>query len=281
MDYKSGKWASEILALQREDGIWGLQFHTLSVPTKKYPLTTEQALRRLRILGYDLHDAPIRKTVDYMTACLRGECKMDDSWERLHDWPLFTKLMLSTWVRLFEPENEVAVAFARRWAAVMENAFAGGAFDRDAYVQAYIDEFGAKHHNVEDFDKYYMVPLLRGLLKPETESLWLEHVLTRPGGIYYIMNKPLDKLPEVFASREASLYLAALEAVAEYDSARGKLGYAVDWLNNNRDEDGQWDFGAKASDGVYFPLSNSWRAAEVRRADCTGRVERFLRRVTT
>jgi len=64
MANKNCKWAKHILGLQQEDGTWGLEFHSLSVPTKKYPLTTEQALRRLYVLGFDVNDAPIRKTVD-------------------------------------------------------------------------------------------------------------------------------------------------------------------------------------------------------------------------
>jgi hypothetical protein len=44
------KWVQKILELQHEDGSWGF-FHSLSQPTKEQPMTTEQALRRLQILG--------------------------------------------------------------------------------------------------------------------------------------------------------------------------------------------------------------------------------------
>ena len=49
--YKESKWAKEILSLQKGDGSWGSNFHSLSIPTRKYPLTTEQALRRLAIVA--------------------------------------------------------------------------------------------------------------------------------------------------------------------------------------------------------------------------------------
>ena len=51
-----------------------------------------------------------------------------------------------------------------------------------------------------------------------------------------------------------------------------KPAFIVDWLDFNKDENGQWDFGAKANDDVYFPLSDSWRKADERKADCTDRV---------
>ncbi|MCL2461086.1 MAG: hypothetical protein FWF44_00335 [Defluviitaleaceae bacterium] len=276
-----GKWAREIVEFQRGDGTWGPYFHTLSQPVSGKPLTTEQALRRLRALGFTSGDEPVRKAVDYMTACLRGERKMDDYWEKTHNWGLYTKLMLSAWVRIFEPDNAPATDFARRWAKVIEEAFSGGAYDQAVYMRAYEDEFSWKPRGCReiDFVSFYPLSLLKGVLAPETEGRMLDYVLSRPGGIYYVCNKPLNAPPKAFASREASFYLAALEILAGYDTAREKLGFAVDWLMANRDENGRWDMGPKANDGVYFPLSDSWRKAEERVADCTERISGFLRKI--
>ncbi|MDO5397714.1 MAG: hypothetical protein Q4G33_07270 [bacterium] len=62
-DYKNGKRAEKIISLQNSDGTWGNMFHSLCPPNKRYPLTTEQALRRLKILGFTIKDAPIRKAL--------------------------------------------------------------------------------------------------------------------------------------------------------------------------------------------------------------------------
>ena len=56
------KCVRQIVELQHEDGSWGC-FHTLSQPTKAQPMTTEQALRRLRILGLTKDDEPIARTI--------------------------------------------------------------------------------------------------------------------------------------------------------------------------------------------------------------------------
>ena len=64
MAHKTGKIAEQIIALQNNDGTWGNEFHSLSVPNNKKPLTTEQALRRLKLLGFTINDEPIRKSVD-------------------------------------------------------------------------------------------------------------------------------------------------------------------------------------------------------------------------
>lgn len=65
---------------------------------------------------------------------------------------------------------------------------------------------------------FYHAALLKGVLTQKTESLFLDYYLTKPDGMYYIYDKPLNKVSDVFASREASCYLAALEVLAEYDS---------------------------------------------------------------
>lgn len=278
MNCKGGKWAKEIIELQQSDGTWGRYFHSLSQPTKNYQLTTEQALRRLWILGFTIHDVPIRKAVDCMTSCLRGERKIDDYWEKTHNWELFTRMMLSTWVKVFEPDNEIALTFAQQWAEVIEKTFTGGAYNHDAYVNAYISKFNSKPNGAReiDFTSFYQMSLLQGVLTPDTENRMLDYVISKPDGIYYIYGNPLNKLPEVFASKDANRYLNALEILAGFSMAKKKLGFAIEWLNANKDINGQWDFGAKASDGVYFPLSDSWRKAEHRRTDCTKRVTTFL-----
>ena len=71
MKYKSGIWAEEIISMQQPDGSWGY-FHTLSQPTKEQPITTEQALRRLKILGFTKDDTPIMNAIQYMETCLQN-----------------------------------------------------------------------------------------------------------------------------------------------------------------------------------------------------------------
>ncbi|MGI6537913.1 MAG: hypothetical protein ACOX22_06190 [Caldicoprobacterales bacterium] len=112
-DYRNSKWASEIIELQKDDGSWGY-FHTLSNPSKRNPITTEQALRRLEILGYTINDKPIIKAVSYMQDCLAGKKSIPDRREKLHDWDIFTALMLSTWIRRFTKNDYNANDIAKK-----------------------------------------------------------------------------------------------------------------------------------------------------------------------
>lgn len=281
-DYKNGKWAEELISLQNRDGTWGNRFHSLCSPNKRHPLTTEQALRRLKILGFTVKDEPIRKAVDCMTSCLRGERKIDNYSEKSHDWRLFTKLMLSTWVRIFEPGNKIALCFAKQWANVIGKTFESGVYDETAYREAYISTFSAKPKGARecDFVDFYHLHLLKDVLADDIERFMLEYVFSKPGGIYYIHDKPIMELPKVFKSKEASQYLEAVEILSEYKSGKDRLGFVVDWLEDNKDEHGQWDFGVSAKDHLHFPLSDSWRKSSDRIKDCTYRIEKIITNIS-
>ena len=261
---------------------WGY-FHTLSQPTKERPLTTEQALRRLRILGFTADDEPIRRALVYTEKCLVGELSIPDYTEVKPDWPLFLNTMFVANIRLFMPEHQSAAAAAAQWAEVIEKAFSNGIFEQTLYDEAYRDVLRSKGRKVDyfkSFVNFYPLAMLPNTLRSETERRMFDYVLSYPGGIYYFgYSRSILDFPPVFASLETSRYLAILELLSRYSAARKKLAFAVDWLNMNKDENGQWDLGSKANDGVYFPFSDSWRKSEDRKADCTNRITALLHKI--
>ncbi|MEA4822979.1 MAG: hypothetical protein VB111_02535 [Clostridiaceae bacterium] len=136
------RWIQEILDLQHEDGSWG-HFHTLSEPTKAQPITTEQALRRLRILGLTKDDEPIRRAIHYMEDNLHKPYATVFH-EKKHDSKTYGDLMLAAWLRLFDAENNAALATAKKWATIIERAFEGGEYSHTEYVMAYESSIGIK-----------------------------------------------------------------------------------------------------------------------------------------
>ncbi len=278
-DHRQGKWAQTLLAAQNPDGTWGNMFHSMALPSAA-PLTTEQALRRLHALGFTIADDPIRRCVDTMAACLRGERKIDPYWEKGIDWTMYEPLMLAAWIRRFDHQQPDALAYARRWAKIAEAGFASGEYDDSAWNAAYEAEFHRQEHhpNPIGFTAFYHVMLLPGMLSPEAESALVQHVLET--GMYYVHPRPLAHPPADFASKESSHWLAALELLAEYACARKALAFAAAHLYLNIGVDCQWDFGPKANDKVHFPLADNWRSVAIRKADCTARVRRFLDKIT-
>jgi len=278
MDYKDGKWAKRIIKLQHKDGSWGF-FHSLSNPTKEQPITTEQALRRLEILGFTIDDKPIKKAVNYMNDCLTGKNRIPDREEKTHNWNVFVSLILSAWIRIFTKDNEAANDITGKWCEIINISFANNNYDHKIYVNKYETIFkiqlNPKAGRLVDFVNFYPVSLLTNALDKKIEPMYFKYILEHDCGIYYIYDKKLADVPKIFQSKITSNYLRAIELLAKYDNPECKkqLKFIVKWLKENMTKDGEWDMGKESKDGINFPLSDSWRTEENRIKDCTYRVK--------
>lgn len=274
------KWIRKILSLQQADGSWGY-FHSLSKPSKERPMTTEQALRRLWYLGLTSEDEPIKKALQYMKAVISHDICPPDRREAVLNWDFFEQMMMAAWIRRFDPYDQQAVDIAEFWADIIGSACASGTFNPSSYEALYRSKIPKLHsrERLISVPQFYMVKLLSGIIKTDAERVFMNHIIENPQGIYYIYSNCISDTPEKFASLQTSHYIAALECLSDYCCAREKLSFASEWLLENKDVNG-WDLGASAKDGVYFPLSNSWRKEEDRRHDCTMRIQQLLSVIT-
>lgn len=275
--YKNSIWAQKILDQQDDNGLWG-PFHALSEPSQK-PISTEQALRRLEILGYTIHDTCIQKTVDYMHDCLLGKKEMPDRREVSHDWDLFTDLMLATWIRRFTKDDDAANKIADTWATLISEAFQSRVYSHADYQKAYKSMFSQpiRGDRFIDFVNFYQISMLSDCLLPEIASHFFDYILCHETGIYYLgYQKPLTQLPDNFASKETSRFIASIDMLAAYTSNRHKLHYVESWIHENKDAKGTWDFGSRSKDHIYLPLSDSWRRKDSRIQDSTYRIHKLL-----
>ncbi len=276
-DHRGSKQAEKILRLQREDGSWG-QFHSLSAGEV---CTTEQAIRRLMILGYTKEDDCLRRAAAYMENCL-AHGHIPDRREKTHNWDIFTEMMLSSWLCRLGVYVPRAEAVAEKWTAVLTGAFQSGGYIHEDYCAAYKNVFGEKPRGgrIVDFVQPYILTLIAGRLDERTEALLFDYVLDHEPGIYYIYDGKLRQPPENFRSREASRYIGAVELLAEYfPRQKGKLEFVCDWLRENQKENGSWDMGRIVKDNMYFPLSDDWRKKGAAEADITERMQKLLHQI--
>ena len=284
MDYKDGKWAKKIIELQHDDGSWGY-FHSLSNPSPKQPITTEQALRRLEILGFTIEDKPIKKAVKYMNDCLVGKNRIPDREEKLHNWNVFTSLMLSTRIKIFTNDNKTVNNIAKKWCEIINRSFSENGYDHNIYVKTYEDVFGIKSNpkagRLIDFVNYYPVSLLTNELDKNIEPYYFDYIVNHNNGIYYIYDRKLAEVPKIFKSRNTGYYLRAIELLVKYENpeCKNKLKYVVKWLKDNMSNNNEWDIGKESKDNINFPLSDSWRKDENRVKDCTYRINKILEKL--
>lgn len=256
-NYRNGKWANQIISMQHPDGSWGC-FHTLRGDSDT-PMTTEIALLRLELFGYTAEDKCIKRAIAHMETLLHtGD--LPEGKEKTSDFETFVDLIVAARIRRFTDRCESANEIAGKQAQVITKAFSSGTYSQTDYDECYTQVFGRKPKGgrLIDFVNFYQLSILSGMLDKKTENLMLDYVLRHEGGIYYVYENRLDKVPDEFQSKKASRYLAAIELLARYESGKDKLSFAYDWLKTNQQVDGTWDMGAAAKDGVYFPLSDRW-----------------------
>ena len=282
-DYKNGSWATKIISLQKGDGSWG-NFHTLAMPTSGKAIATEQAINRLRRLGFTKDDEPIQKALAYMHTCLTDTSQMPDPREKRMDWDAFIELMLAAWIRKFTDEDTLANAAAEKWKTIVAAAFQSGAYDKDIYINTLYalmkPKYGTvkRHKEVLRVDYYYPIALLAGEIDEKFEKAFFDYTMNSKTGYYYGFVGSVLQPPNDFCSKQASRYLAVVELYCDYPNryCKEKLQPVVDWLNANKNANGSWDMGAAVKDGTYFPLSDSWRTIKAREEDCTYRIEKII-----
>ncbi|GKX28802.1 hypothetical protein SH1V18_12820 [Vallitalea longa] len=269
------KWVDTIIKQQLVDGSWGT-FHSMS-QNGKSTMTTEQALRRLIILGLDHTDEPMKRIVEYMEKHLLGEIELKDRVEKKHNWTLFTHLIAATWVRIIDPNNLLALEIANDWANIIISAFSSDIYNPSAYKEAYYDIHKVSEgKHMLGFTNFYVVAILSDLLPKQVEMKFIDYIMNNKSGIYYIYDGSLNILPDKFDSLQASRYINAYSLLCRYAFSRDKLKTFKRWLLSNIQEDGFWDMGQASKDNIQFPLSNSWRKLINRKIDCTIRIMRLL-----
>jgi len=285
MDFKTGKWAKNIIDLQQEDGSWGY-FHSLSNPNSKQPMATEQALRRLEILGFTIEDRPIKRAVAYLNDCLTGKNRIPDREEKVHNWDIFTGLMLSAWIKRFTKENERVNEISKKWSEIVNASFSAQGYNHSEYVKTYERVFktitNPKAGRLIDFVNFYPVSLLTNELDKKFEPYYFDYILNHAQGIYYVYDRKLTEVPKEFASKITSYFVRAIELLANYENpeCKKKLNYVKTWLNENALSKNRWDMGKESKDGISFPLSDSWRNEENRIFDCTYRIQKILEKLS-
>ena len=278
MNYKDGKWAREILNRQLQNGSWGY-FHTLTKVPSKGPITTEQALRRLEILGFTIKDKPIQRTVKYLQNVLSGKDYIPDIPEKQLDWLKFRDLMISTWIKKFDPDNKIAYNVSKKWAEIVNNSFINGKFDTSIFEKLFYKILN--YDNTKKpirFMTLYPISLVSNILSKDIEPLFFNYILNYGHITYFSYPKPLTILPELFESKGTKDYIMEIELLTEYKNIECKkqLQFVKKWIEKNKINNNEWDIGKNANDGLNFPLSDSWRLKENRIIDCTYRINKIL-----
>ncbi|MFW9993226.1 MAG: hypothetical protein ACFFD4_14375 [Candidatus Odinarchaeota archaeon] len=280
----ASKWIAGIQAEQQADGGGG-RFHSADTLVKKRIVTTEHAISRGLALGLEPTDGIFQKTTGYLVNLLNGKISFPDPPEKNERWVTGTRLFVAATLAVLQPGSSVLNNVRDTWVEIAKKTFISEIYDPEQEMLAHRDCTGIL---VEDECLYYLVlhnkytvallgaraSSLPGKLEKELVNwLW-----TRQEGLHYLGVSMAWKPARARAS-QLERWFQSHELLARFPSWKALAGDTIEWLWNQRNGDGFWDFGKRIvhPDLYYFPLSENWRNEQHRQIDWTVRTLVLLR----
>ncbi len=269
-----------LAAEQWADGGWGA-FHSRSTFSKQKIPSTEVGVERAVALGLDPFHPILSKASAYILDVMQGRRAFPDYHEKNDRWQTGMRLFLASTLSLICPEHPILNADRTLWIEIARRAFRSGRYSAEDEIDAHAELTGA---TVKDTylvlrSRYQLNILgsLRRSLPTELEVALLRWLWEKPDGIGYL-TVPLSGAPPR-KTGPFDRWLASLELLARLFPVWVQFARpSIEWLWEQRNAQGYWDFGPRPSSIACLPLSDNWRARRDRQFDWTTRVLILLRR---
>ncbi len=262
----------ELATEQQPDGSWG-RFHSMDSKLRTRFTTSEAAIRRALALGLDRSHPILHKAVGYMQAVLEGRLAWSDRVEKSEGWSICTGAITAATLAQVDPDHPSIIPIWEYWVEVAQRSFLEGSYDPVREVRAHQSLSGKKALYL---GSRYVLTLLGSTtrLLPDDLDRWIvKWILDRSDGIGYL-GADLCK-PEAFHIEQ---WLESHEILSAFRCWHQLAAPSVQWLWDQRDAQGLWDFGSHTSRTGYFPLSVDWRKPGNRQADHSVRVLSLLKK---
>jgi hypothetical protein len=111
-----------------------------------------------------------------------------------------------------------------------------------------------------------------GLLPPEVEAAYMRWLWSLKFGIGYL-NMPLGEEPPLDKPGPLDRWFTSMEWLVRLFPASASLAEPwIEWLWNEREPGGLWDFGPRAASSTSLPFADNWRRKGERENDWSTRV---------
>ena len=263
---------------QDYNGGWGPLRDKNYAAKDKFPTSTV-AINRCLYIGLTIEDRDILLLAhDYLEEFLRGTSRerLYNKNERAIPWQ---KADICELIETIKPNNELCDGIFAEWLHIATRAYENGEYSFER-------ESGAQHEVFLTREKR-IVPMRFGLLLSRRSALpeGLEEMMLRHhgGNAYengYFWWEVPTRLPENFYYNKTRRWFATFNYINQFRGSEIYLSGAVDWLLQNRNADGLWDFGPQVKDpwGYFGYYSTNRNFKHNRVVDCTIEVLSFFRK---
>jgi hypothetical protein len=194
---------------------------------------------------------------------MSGKKEFPDRHERNDRWKTGMQLFLASTLSLIHTSHPVLDPDRELWLEITKRTFQNGAYSPKNENHAHKELTGA---TVIDsylvLNNKYQLNILGskpGLLGRDMERALLGWPWQLPEGIGYL-NQPLSLLPPDRRAGHFYRWLTSLEMLARLFPAWVQFAKnALEWIWDQKNNNGYWDFGPRLQQLGYLPLSSTWR----------------------
>ena len=268
----------ELYREQDYSGGWGRLYSKDYSVKAKFP-TSMTAINRCLYIGLTIEDRDILlRAYEYLEDFLTGKSreKIRPTNEREIPWRTAS---ICEMIEAIKPYNELCDQTYDAWMYIVTRAYESGEYSYERERAAQHEVFWTKEKR--------LVPMQFGLLlkRRERVSLELEKCLLHHHGErafyhgYFWENCPA-KLPDHFRYEKTRRWFYSFHYINQFRGSAVYLADTVNWLMENRNADGLWDWGPQIKDpwGYFGYFSTNRHYAHNRIVDCSMEVLNFLKK---
>jgi hypothetical protein len=268
-EFLSSDIVQQIYEAQLPDGSWGPLFGKDYSCKNAFP-TTEVAIDRSLYIGLTIEDKDMLfMALDYLEYFLRGESKQKlyDKNERAIPWQMCE---IAKNVERIQPYNPLCDRLWEEWNYIASCAFASGEYSHECDKVA--------QHELLSTREERLVPLPINFLlaRPDKISRKLEKSMLNYYGRKahdhgFFWDKSLNQFPENFVYEKTRRWFHTIKYINQFRDTKEYLQSAIEWLMDNQNQDGLWDYGPQTKDPWgyfgYFSTNRNYKYNRV--VDCT------------
>lgn len=276
-DFLKSDVVEEMEQTQDVSGGWGkLMSKDYSVKAK-IP-TSSVGIERCLYLGLTLHDRDILFLArEYLLSFLDGTSgePLFEKNERAFPWRTAVVCNLLEAITPYTKECDLTYA---QWLYIACRAYESGEYSYERERDAQHEVFFTRENR--------LIPMQSGLLlkrRKELPAIVEDAMLRHLGGDANEHGHFWDKTPEVlptnFVFNKTRRWFATFNYINQFRGSALYLSNAVEWILDNADKDGLWDWGSQIKDpwGYFGYFSCGRSNKRTRTVDCTMEILSFLK----
>lgn len=267
----------EMYQLQWDNGGWG-NFKSKDYSVKAKIPTSVTGIKRCLYIGLTIHDRDILFLAnEYLISLLNGTGseRLFEKNERALPWQ---NAEICNLIEAIQPNSVECDDVYNRWLYIARQAYANGEYCYEADKAAQHEVFLTKEARLVPMQSE-LVLKRRDRISTELEDAMLRHLGGEASVRGHFWDKTPYDLPEEFQNRVMRRWFHTFNYINQFKGSELYLKDAVQWLQEQTNADGLWDWGPQVKDpwGYFGYFSCNRQYKHNRIVDCTMEILNFFK----